>query len=323
MENFDKNIDLIYKYLHNEISDEEKKEFDKLLQNEKFRRLFEDTRKLLELTDKNISPAILDIDIEKEWKIQQQKIAEKQSSKTKILFLNRKIAYFAFGLAASLIIFFGLFFFTANRQKTVIAEDSIVTVQLPDNSEILLNRNTKIKYPANFSKNRTVKLEGDAYFNVVHNPERPFVVSAGDYFVEDVGTEFYVSVDSANFEVYVTSGMVKVYGKSGFTDTIILNAGQKFFSNGNTTMKDSIKNNNFLAWKTGKIVFKDQKLSEIAKILEKTYGVHMEFADASLKNLSMTATFDNQSFESIAKVIEATLNIKIIKQKNKYIITRK
>jgi len=231
--------------------------------------------------------------------------------------MNNTFIIFMYWLKINLI-----FFIFSNKQQKIISKNTIIDTILPDNSKITLNVNTEIKFSKNFDKNRTLILNGDAYFQVTHNPQKPFIVQSGENCVEVIGTEFYVNTNNNSFQVFVNKGVVKVYYKKQQNDSIILRAGQNTIINQTTSTfpKSTTNNFNHLAWKTGKIEFNNTTLYQISKTLENTFNVKIEISNESLNNLTMTVSFENQPIESILKVIEATLNIKTTKQGNKIII---
>ena len=323
MENFDQNITIAYKYLNDELNPKEKDIFNERIEKDAdFKLLFNDIKKIWDFSENIVDEKILNINIDKEW----QKLQEKTIQKSNIQKINtkssNKILVWGFSIAASIILLVGLFFISQKSTKKIIAENDIITAQLPDNSEIVLNRNSQIEYSKNFEKNRIVKLNGNAYFKVKHNENNHFIVVAGDYNIEVVGTEFYVNSDTNNFEVDVVKGRVKVFKNQQTTDTVILSAGERTILSMKNLYKLEIDNNNFLAWQTHKIVINNLTLRQIANILSIAYGVDIQISSPELEKLTMTATFENQSIQSIFSVIEATLNIKIIRQNDKYIIIR-
>ncbi len=323
MENFDQNITIAYKYLNDELNPKEKDIFNERIEKDAdFKLLFNDIKKIWDFSENIVDEKILNINIDKEWQKLQEKTIQKSNIKKINTKSSNKILVWGFSIAASIILLVGLFFISQKSTKKIIAENEIIRAQLPDNSEIVLNRNSQIEYSKNFEKNRIVKLNGNAYFKVKHNENNHFIVAAGDYNIEVVGTEFYVNSDTNNFEVDVVKGRVKVFKNQQTTDTIILSAGERTILSMKNLYKLEIDNNNFLAWQTHKIVINNLTLRQIANILSIAYGVDIQISSPELEKLTMTATFENQSIQSIFSVIEATLNIKIIRQNDKYIIIR-
>ena len=330
MQEKEKHINIIFKVITNEANDDEISSLNNWLSKDiSKQKLFDSYKKTWQLSNNFTEQEVLDIDIEQEWtKIHEelnfttQKIYTKEKkSKTKIISFKT----IAIGIAAILIISLSLFFLFNTEQKTLIAENEILKTELPDGSQITLNKNSKLEYSKKFNKKtRNIKMSGEAYFVVEHNPAKPFIVETDNFYVEVVGTEFFISSNSKNCEVIVSSGTVKVYNNTNKSSPIILQSGEK--ANINITesviKKEKNTNQNFLSWKTGKIVFTNHKLSEVILILEKLYNVEIEIQTQDIEDLDLNVSFDNQSIESVLNVIEATLEISIEKKGNKYIISK-
>ncbi len=317
MNSSNEHINLIIKYLNNEISDTQNSILTNWIQeNSANEKLFNDYKTIWELTQTKLDKEVAEIDIEEELQFIRNKIGF-NTPKVVDFKPKTKSNLWKYSVAAAIVLLIGLFLIFNKKTIEISSESTVVTATLPDNTQITLNRNSSIKYPKNFDKNRTITLYGDAYFIVEHNDESSLKIVANNYIIEDIGTEFFVSVTDSNFQVVVNSGVVKIYSTDNSIDTVILNAGQQF---DNQHIISQITSQNYLAWKTRKIEFNNQTLQEICEILSKTYGFKIEISNNDLKNLRMTSTFDNQPIESVFEVIKATLNIKITKQGDKYII---
>lgn len=320
MEFNEKHTDLIIRFLTNEISESENTELDNWKKLEaKNQEYFDDYKILWELTENKIEDEIFQINIDEELDLVRSKLGFNKAKVVKIKSKKSNFWKFAVASAAILVLSVSLFFIFNKNQVSLVAENSVIETTLPDNSEISLNVNSEIKYPKNFEKNRMVELVGDAFFQVEHDSVHPFIVKTENYYVEVVGTEFYVSTKD-DFEVTVKNGVVKVYPINNSSDSIVLRAGDNVVETTSNQILSTVDNQNYLAWKTGKIEFNNTPLSEITSVLEKTYNISIEISNDDYKNLKMTATFDNQSIESILKVVEATMNVKISKQGEKIII---
>ena len=281
MQEKEKHINIIFKVITNEADEKEVSFLNNWLSKDiSNQKIFDSYKKTWQLSNKFTEQEVLDIDIEKEWtKIYNElnfatpKIDIKEKNfKTKILSFKT----IAIGLAAILIISLSLFFLFSTGQKTLIAENEILETKLSDGSHITLNKNSSIKYSKKFNKRtRNIKLTGEAYFIVEHNPNKPFIVETENFYVEVVGTEFFVSSYADNCEVIVSTGKIKVYNKTNKNSPIILQSGEKASINITESVihKEKNTNRNFLSWKTGKIVFNHQKLSEVSLILENIYKI--------------------------------------------------
>ncbi|MBN2890327.1 MAG: DUF4974 domain-containing protein [Bacteroidales bacterium] len=322
MLNNEKHIDLIFRFLADEISEPEKNELEdwKSSSSDNFQ-LFEDYLKVWNHAENKIPEEVENINIEEEW-LKIKPITEKQNS-AKVVEIHKKKSNtwkFVASIAAILVLSIGLFSIFHKSQETIIAGNTVLEATLPDNSIVSLNSESEIKYSKNFEENRVVELNGDAYFKVEHDSENPFIVKTENYYVEVVGTEFYVNT-KGDFEVIVNKGVVKVYKPKNPADSIILRANDKVLETGQKIItKTNNLNQNFIAWKTGKIVFENADLEEIVKVLERTYNVEIEISNPDYNKIPLTVSFDNQSIESILKVVEATIEVKITKQGDKIII---
>jgi ferric-dicitrate binding protein FerR (iron transport regulator) len=260
---------------------------------------------------------IQNIDTEHEWQKFERKLPKTNNHKSDA---GRKILRMALTAAASILLVWALIFFFRETSVTVLAETEVKEIALPDKSKVMLNAGSKIEYPKNFNNNRTLKLSGEAYFVAEHNAENPFTVRTPDYDVVVTGTEFFVSTEG-QLEVIVNSGSVRILSRRQNADTLTLKPNEKAIPDKNKELvKMPNESQNFLAWQTGKLVFEDARLSEIADVLERTYHVRIKISKPEKKQLRMTVAFDNQDIESVLTVIEATLDVRISKTDDSYII---
>ncbi len=197
---------------------------------------------------------------------------------------------------------------------------------MPDGSLISLNTNSELEYSKRFNKkNRTVKLKGEAFFKVEHNPEKPFIINTGQLKIEVIGTSFNVNAKSeeGDVEVIVETGIVKIYTKKDKSDSVMLYAGDKaLFNNTKKDIQKNLNENiNYLAWKTKKLIFEGDELQNIVNTLNETYNASIVIKNPSIKECILTNTFENQSLESILKVLEATLDLQVKKKGEVYEIS--
>lgn len=199
------------------------------------------------------------------------------------------------------------------------------TFKLPDGTLVSLNTDTKIKYPKKFGqKTREVTIEGEAFFEVKPNKNKPFIIHAGKAQIKVIGTSFNVSAypDTKSVEVIVETGKVQVLNKTAETDELILIPGDKgtLVNSSNSLLKTTNQDPNFLAWKTRNLTFKATSLSEVIANLEKVYKVNIRIADPGLNELLLTAQFNNYSLDFILKVIESTFQIETRNVNGQYIL---
>lgn len=218
-----------------------------------------------------------------------------------------------------------LWFATYNAEKTLVADSRNITMKFDDGSETSIRKESSIIYPENFEKNeRRVKLSGEGWFHVSQDKTRPFIVETKEYFVEVLGTSFFVKETGLPGEIIVSveSGKVAVQKKEK-NDRIVLNAGET----GICTMESSeIKpsDNNILnnySWRTNRMVFDNTSVSGIAISLKEVYGIDVEFSDKSLGDCKITTTFNTDKPEAILDIITQTFGWTYRKEGTRYIIT--
>jgi len=199
---------------------------------------------------------------------------------------------------------------------------------LPDSTLVTLNSDTKVFYPKQFgNKTREISIEGEAFFEVKPNKNKPFIIHAGKAQIKVVGTSFSVSAypETKLVEVIVQTGKVQVMNKMAETlqnDELILTPGDKgtLVYESKTLQKTTNQDPNFLAWKTRNLIFKATSLREVIGNLEKVYKVNISLADPKLNELLLTAQFNNYPLDFILKVIETTFPIEIQEVNGQYIL---
>lgn len=175
---------------------------------------------------------------------------------------------------------------------------------LPDGTKVWLYADSKITYPKVFSgKERTVFLEGQAEFDVTHDPDHPFVVMTNKLDARVLGTEINVSAypDEAG-HVALIRGIVVVTAH-GAGKSVKLNPGQGVTveNNGMLTVKEESMER-YLKWKEGYLYFDNETLNEVARNLGKWYNVQIEFDNPALRQTRVHFSCDRN--ESLPRVIE-------------------
>ncbi|WP_316835972.1 FecR family protein [Pedobacter nutrimenti] len=158
-------------------------------------------------------------------------------------------------------------------------------VELGDGTAIWLNSGSKLIYPSHFSASkREVTLEGEAFFEVSHNPQRPFIVHVKDLNVQVLGTAFNINSFGPAVQTALVRGKV---GLEAGNQSILLMPGElgSYTRAGETLSKTDADLKLYTAWKDGEIYFDNSSLAEIAFRLEREYNLRFSFADPALKNL--------------------------------------
>lgn len=209
---------------------------------------------------------------------------------------------------------------TAQRHTTAVGERQVL--HLADGSQVVLGPASTLDVPAGYGGAvRRVRLTGEAYFRAVHDAERPFEVAAGDAIVHDIGTAFVVRAPEGAtrqaVDVSVTAGAVQLraaadsVGRGSASAGVLLRAGDRgrvlaatgsgvpavaVVARGTDVAADT-------AWTTGRLVFRDAPLSEVAGALRRWYGVELRFADSAVAARHLTATFAGESTDAVLRVV--------------------
>ncbi len=181
--------------------------------------------------------------------------------------------------------------------------------KLPDGTNVWLNAKSSISFPQKFSDSiRLVKLQGEAFFEVVENPQIPFVVQAGTVFTRALGTSFNVNnYDSTSLSVSLVTGKVLVTREK---NEMVLNPGEKIIYQqaGDAMIKKEFNYKQEISWIDGVIYFENANFNEIENVLERWYGVDITVEGLDNKNWSYNGSFDNQSLEVVLKRLSFSKN---------------
>ena len=187
-------------------------------------------------------------------------------------------------------------------------------VQLSDGTEVHLNYGSRIKYPQKFSGDtREVILSGEGYFDVTHNPAKPFIVKTPHLNVKALGTSFNVMAYPDNNEIQTTLVKGKVVLEQNDGDGKIktigsMVPGQHVSYNLKTGAIHSAKGNieKYFAWKDGKLIFEDAPINQVAEKLSRMFNVDIEVSD-DIKDYIYTVTFvDEPLFQILDLMTIAT-----------------
>lgn len=336
MNNLPENIthDLIVAFLNGETTIEESRLIKTWIEaSDENLKYFEEIETIWIETGK-LEPKPVDVDIEKAWNKLSSRIDNADNKTIKVSFENKKTTSITRVLlrVAAVIIPIAIISYmflnqdNAVKQLAISTQDKTIEKTLSDGSLISLNTNTKLTYPQEFGgETREVSLEGEAFFNITPNKAKPFIIHSNDADIKVVGTSFNVKSysDSNTVEVFVKTGKVILYGINTLTnDTSFVELEPEtkgiFNKTSKTVEKFEKANPNDLFWKSRTLVFNKTKLSDVIKILNKYYGVQILLKNKKLNNCHLTATFNDQSIESILEVISTSFNLKVIKSESIY-----
>ena len=307
--------DLITRYFHNETTgDENAMLADWLKQDAENRKLFKEYQKSWEIFERS---RIDQMDVDAGWeKLSGQLDRQLPREKSFFIRYTRVIRMAAILLLLLIPAFFITFYIVHPRSLTLDASSCIAESKLPDGTSVTLNTGSFLTYPSRFSsRERNVNLSGEAWFEVAHDRNKPFIISNGNVRIKVLGTSFYVNTNksTADIEVILTGGNVALYYKDRPSSQVFLEPGEKaeIMKEQEKISKSSNDDENFLAWKTRIFVFNDDTLRDIVRTLNKVYHADIRLADSGVSNCRITATFNKQSLESILNVLKSTVNLTV------------
>ncbi len=181
-------------------------------------------------------------------------------------------------------------------------------IELGDGTKVWLNHGSKLKYPLRFEgENRKVFLTGEAYFEVAHNKKVPFIVGTNLLDVKATGTAFNVSAypGDNNISTTLVEGEVILYERETKHEIKALLPGEclKFDPQKNVYILESEYTGKYTAWKDGLLVFKNERVEDIAKKLARWYNVEVEIDNEKVKEFTFTATFMDETLQQVLELM--------------------
>lgn len=289
---------------------------------------------------------------------QQETIPVIKTEKNRMVWIWRVAVAFIVILGTSLLVKY-LFFVP----KEKISSPDYITAYAPpsqksqiilsDGTVIWLNSGTRIKYPTNYGQEkRDVYLDGEAFFKVARNPQKPFLVHASSVVVKALGTSFNVKCYASDktIETTLIEGKVQVdkaVDHSG-DESVVLDPNEKAvynkedeeikiarFGKPKTIEKSEAKKNievvyeqktvqSEISWKEQRLIFENEAFEDLAKRLERWYNVNIRINDSKLLKNRYTGKFvNNEPLEQVLRIIEKTTPIIYTIDKDNIIIDSK
>ena len=240
--------------------------------------------------------------------------------------LGRRIVYLA--AVAGLLIASTFLFFNEFKENVptvtlkpewiqkVNAKGQKLKVLLSDGTSVWMNGESSLSYAKPFgAENRYVVLTGEAYFNVAHDPKKPFRVKTGSVTTTALGTSFNIQAynNESHIDVDLESGKLLVtMDEPGQEQQVFVDPGERlrFNKDNNKMLKSEFDPLHELGWKDGILSFKDADFEEVITRLSRWYGVEFVINnhDKNKKNWDYSAKFKNDYLSSILSGISFTKN---------------
>lgn len=316
------NDDLLVKHLLGEASADEEKTVNNWLQSSaenagyyrQLRQVWESSKSLA---------AASSIDENKAWERFQQRVSPAATRKPSFVqrLLQLKAAAILL-LVAGAAITGWLLLNRAGDSKQITAQtaQNTLTDSLPDGSVVVLNKKSSIVYPNRFTgAARNIALQGEAFFSVTPNKEKPFTVTVNNIAITVVGTSFNIRAEKDSTEVIVETGIVRV---SRGTDTTYLHAGEKLLlpATGGRTEKTAVTDHLYNYYRTKTFVCDDTPLWKLVAVLNKAYDADIIIGNSALRELKLNTTFSNEPLNNILEIIHLTFDITVSRKDGRIIL---
>jgi len=197
----------------------------------------------------------------------------------------------------------------------VVPNGQTANIILCDGTTVYLNSGSVLKYSGSYAiKERELFLEGEAFFDVVSNKNKPFIVRTAQFDVRATGTSFNIQAypNSDISDVTLVSGTLTVETIKDLYP-IVLSSGENASLNRNTNeiKLSKVEQNQYISWKEGIVTFRNARLEDIAMMLERTYNVKILFSNEKTRNLRYNGTMLRyKPIDQILNIIELTSDIK-------------
>lgn len=307
--------EIFHKIISNTASETEKLEFFQLLETnpekrDEFHR-FKNLYVVSSLNTDNYSK-LADKNFNKFWS---------QVNTSKTLTLGGWMRYAAIIVVASSLGF--LANSLTKKEKTVISENhieyssekgSVSSIKLDDGSVIWLSSGTKLALDKKTDGKTVARLNGEAYFDLVPNPKRTFIIDLGKFQVHDIGTTFNIrAYESENkISTSLINGQIDLVQESG-SSILTVKPGEyvEYDKNSNNIEVTEHDPSEITAWKEGKFVFIDESLGDICKELERWYNIEISIEDHNLSEIKYNSVVKRSTtVEMVLKYLAVTDQIK-------------
>jgi transmembrane sensor len=193
-----------------------------------------------------------------------------------------------------------------------------VTVQLQDGSRVMLGPDTRLRVAsADFKRERTLRLQGIAHFAVAHDPSHPFTVLAGTSSAQAVGTAFAVRAypEDATVHVVVSEGRVllrSTVSRTSPSEMLAPGDAGRVSAIGAMSVERGVDLDESLSWMRGRLRYRMTTAADVARDLDRWYGVTIALDDSALAAIHVTTSFDPawtaaDAVQRFADVLDATI----------------
>ncbi|HEX8018672.1 FecR family protein [Mucilaginibacter sp.] len=261
---------------------------------------------------------------------------------------NTKLVMTLTSIAACFLIAFAAYLLNVKKSKEPVINEALSfssplgkkkSITLTDGTTIILNGGSKLTVAGSYNiSRRDVILEGEGYFDVVHNAQKPFIVHTAKINIKDIGTIFNVKAypSDKTTEASLIKGAVEITLNNKAKSKILLNPNNKLVLLNNEganitagtakvqapfVVRNITKNTDGNSvvetdWTQNKLTFFNQPFDEIAVQMERWYGVKINIINPDVKSYHFTATFDHEDITQVLEALKLSGNFKYRKEDN-------
>ncbi|MFC2080948.1 FecR domain-containing protein [Bacteroidota bacterium] len=316
--------DLLMKYLSGDLSEEESKAVQLFLESDPDHRVYlEEMRKIW-----NLSSGINEfqsIDKKQDWLTLQERIKSSETSNgSTIRMQSRQLSYRIIRIAAVFLLAFAtaftVYYYSGHgplskmQWVTVNVTGQPEGITLPDGTRVFLNARSELSYPVEFKRRtRSIRMNGEAYFEVARNENKPFIVHVSDAAsVEVLGTSFNLRTDPEGKRVFlnVASGKVAFYPKGQKRHARLMTQDEQAIYEDGKIKNVLTLDLNFLSWKTKSLQFENTPIENVLDQLGRHYRKEFRIIDQQLDSLTLTGVYSDESIGDVLEEIELVLDIR-------------
>ena len=263
-----------------------------------------------------------EVDVDREWERLFSSIEKKTISKMKTRGLFLQYLKYAAAVVLGIGVSLSTLYLTNQENLSTVGNYKLVTskgeksyLQLPDGTRVWLNSCTTLEYVENYGhSNRSIYLDGEAYFEVAKNKDLPFVVKANGIDVKAIGTAFNVSAYMEDSQLTTTLFNGKVAVQPTLTKQEVLlepNQVAVYDKSRNKIEVVPYDKKQFAQWRGGFLSFEMMYLQDITKLLERNYNVVFRYENQGIKKLRFSGSFrNNEDLSEILNVIKTNTGIR-------------
>ena len=190
--------------------------------------------------------------------------------------------------------------------RIIAPEGNKTQIVLPDSTHVWLNSGSELQYASDYSAtNRKVNMKGECFFDVVKDPEHPFIVQGSKFQVRVFGTRFNVNEDASQntADITLVSGKVQVFNLDDKPVSELIPGQQLVYNQGIYHVQKAVNMEALTAWLNNMLIFDNQPFEEVIHYLEKWYGVKIQLDHTLYYSHNYTFKVKTESLREVLALI--------------------